>query len=33
MSQTDIPDVRVWTIVKADESDIGISDMRGAPKL
>lgn len=26
MSQTDIPDVRVWTIVKADERDVGISD-------
>ena len=26
MSQTDVPDVRVWTIVKADERDVGISD-------
>lgn len=27
MSQMNVPDVRVWTIIKADEKDIGISDV------
>lgn len=27
MSQINVPDVRVWTIIKADEKDVGISDV------
>lgn len=28
MSQMNAPDVRVWTVIKADEKDVGISDVR-----